>query len=155
MTRIHRSRWYRPYCWQIVYHDQFSYDENQRSWVRYNPEFIGVNDTAPIHIHDHHVEKCLSSDILYNLNPDFSPAFQDTGYRIFLAAPRLQFPFLLPQKYDSSISISPERINEGSIRSDFRLSEQIEEIVKNGIGEIALMGCFSKGGIQLKKFYCN
>jgi len=89
------------------------------------PEFIGVPETAPFYLLDRHIDERLFRDILYNVDPDFSPALQDTEYRDLPGSSPATISFFPPSKIrinqlslsfqNSSISISPERVNDGSI----------------------------------------
>lgn len=75
-------------------------------------EFIGLDKTSAFHFLDYYNEESFNGDILNNSTQNFSSSLQDTEQGIIPAAPHPLFPFRLPPKYNSSISISRDNLNE-------------------------------------------
>jgi len=78
------------------------------------PEFIRVNEAASFHLFNRHIKEILSSDFLYNLNPDLSPALQDTEHRDLPGCSPATVSFLSPSKIRFIHLNLPERVNEVS-----------------------------------------
>ncbi|MDI6898571.1 MAG: hypothetical protein QMC82_01935, partial [Methanolinea sp.] len=72
-------------------------------------EFISVNETLLFYFLDRQFQESLTLDIGQISTVTFSPCSRMPNSGTFPAAPHPCFPFLLPPKYDSSISISPEK----------------------------------------------
>ncbi|MEI8330569.1 MAG: hypothetical protein WCF90_02780 [Methanomicrobiales archaeon] len=78
-------------------------------------EFISVNETSALHHFDSHRVESLTGAIMNNIHPDCPSSHLNAENRDLTSSSPTRFPYPLPPNYDSSLSISPERVNEVSL----------------------------------------